>query len=124
MDQIQTSVAFQIDDPLIQRLYDAAETKLMDNLKNFGDRQVLIEGAGYHKIWLETQPMGGEMYAKRNMTAALNNQLLFMEHQRPDGRMPGSIMLENGKVIPQFNKFQGFCFPAPALNMYYWMGQD
>lgn len=32
-------------------------------------------------IWLETQPMGGEMYAKRNMEAGLNNQLLFMENQ-------------------------------------------
>jgi hypothetical protein len=124
MDQIQTSVAFQIDDPLIQKLYDAAEGKLTDNLKYFGDRLVLIEGGGYQKIWLETQPMGGEMYAKRNMTAAINNQLLFMVYQRPDGRMPGSIMAENGKIIPQFNKFQGFCFPAPALNMYYWMGQD
>ena len=124
MDHIQTGVVFQIDDPLIQKLYDAAEEKLKGNLKNFADRQVLIEGGGYHKIWLETQPMGGEMYAKRNMAAALNNQLLFMEHQRPDGRMPGSIMAENGCVIPQFNKFQGFCFPAPALNMYYWMGRD
>lgn len=124
MDQIQTCVAFQIDNPLIQKLYDTAEAKLTDNLKNFADRKVLIEGGGYHKIWLETQPMGGEMYAKRNMTAAINNQLLFMEHQRPDGRMPGSIMIESGKIIPQFNKFQGFCFPAPALNMYYWLGRD
>lgn len=124
MDQIQTGVTFQIDDPLIQKLYDAAESKLAGNLKSFGDRIVLIEGGGYHKIWLETQPMGGEMYAKRNMTAAINNQLLFMIHQRSDGRMPGSIMLENGKIIPQFNKIQGFCFPAPALNMYYWMGRD
>lgn len=124
MDPIQTSVAFQIDDPLIQKLYDAAEKKLQHNLRDFGGRQVLIEGGGYRKIWLETQPMGGEMYAKRNMTAAVNNQLFFMEYQRPDGRMPGSITVEKGKVVPQFNKLQGFCFPAPALNMYYWMGQD
>lgn len=24
----------------------------------------------------------------------------------------------------EFNKFQGFCFPWPALNMYYWLGED
>ncbi len=124
MRPIPTSVQFQIDDPLIQKLFDAAEAKLKRNIQDFGGRPVLIEGGGYHKIWLETQPMGGEMYAKRDMAAATNNQLLFMEHQRADGRIPGSIMAENGKVIPQFNKFQGFCFPAPALNMYYWMGQD
>lgn len=68
--------------------------------------------------------MGGEMYAKRNMMAAVNNQLLFMEHAREDGRMPGSIAMIDGKVTPQFNKFQGFCFPAPALNVYYLMGRD
>lgn len=124
MGSIPTGVAFQIDDPLIQKLFDAAESKLKNNIKDFGGRRVLIEGGGYHKIWLETQPMGGEMYAKRDMEAALNNQLLFMEHQRPDGRIPGSIMAEGGRVIPQFNKFQGFCFPGPALNMYYWAGQD
>lgn len=124
MQPIHTEVSFQTGNPLLQRLFDAADAKLKNNLKGFGGRLVLIEGGGYEKIWLETQPMGGEMYAKRNMTAALNNQLLFMEHQRADGRMPGSIMVENGRVIPQFNKFQGFCFPAPALNMYYWMGRD
>lgn len=75
-------------------------------------------------IWLETQPMGGEMYAKRNMEAGLNNQLLFMEHQREDGRLPGSIALINNQITPQFDKFQGFCFPSSALNMYYLMGKD
>lgn len=124
MDTIHTAVSFQINDPLVQKIFDAAERKLRDNLKDFAGRQVLIEGGGYHKIWLETQPMGGEMYAGRNMTAAINNQSLFMEYQRGDGRIPGSIMLEDGRLVAQFNKFQGFCFPAPALNMYYWMGCD
>lgn len=124
MRPIHTRVLFEIDDPLYQRLFDEAERQCLLNLKDFAGRQVLIEGGGYNKIWLETQPMGGEMYAGRNMQAALNNQLLFIETQREDGRLPGSIMLEGGAVIPQFNKFQGFCFPAPALNMYYWIGRD
>ena len=29
----------------------------------------------------------------------------------------------DGVLTPQFNKFQGFCFPAPALNMYYLAGR-
>ena len=109
---------------LVQKLFDTAEEKLKQNLKEFAGRTVLIEGGGYEKIWLETQPMGGEMYAKRDMVPALNNQLLFMECQRADGRIPGSIALIDGKITPQFNKFQGFCFPEPALNMYYLMGKD
>lgn len=120
----ETSVKFHINDPLIQKLFDTAEEKCRDNLKDFDGRTVLIEGGGYEKIWLETQPMGGEMYAKRNIEAGLQNNLLFMEHARADGRIPGSIAMIDGKRVPQFNKFQGFCFPAPALNMYYLMGND
>ena len=124
MNLMTTAVEFQTDSSLLQRLYSEAERKLKENVRDFAGRRVLVEGGGYQKIWLETQPMGGEMYAKRDMEAAVNNQLLFMECQREDGRLPGSITVENGKIEPQFNKVQGFCFPAPALNMYYWMGRD
>ena len=120
----ETRVSFSCGDPEIQRVYDAAEEKCLRNLRRFGDRTVLVEGGGYDKIWLETQPMGGEMYALRNLEAAANNCLLFMEHQRADGRLPGSIQCAEGKIEPQFNKYQGFCFPFPALNLYFLAGED
>ena len=120
----ETSVSFRTEDEKLQRVYDAAEKKCLLNLKDFSGDTVLVEGGGYEKIWLETQPMGGEMYALRNLEAAKNNILLFMKHQREDGRMPGSIQHINGKTEPQFNKYQGFCFPGPALNLYYLMGKD
>ena len=120
-----TYVTFQTSDPELQRLYDTAVRKCLNNLNTFAGDQVLVEGGGYEKIWLETQPMGGEMYAKHNITAALNNHLLFMKHQRADGRLAGSIQgFSDGTVEAQFNKFQGFCFPWSALNMYYWIGED
>lgn len=120
-----TKVEFKTDNADLQRLYDTACAKCLNNLRFFGKDLVLVEGGGYEKIWLETQPMGGEMYAKRNMTAALNDQLLFMRTQRADGRIAGSIQcMPDGSIEPQCNKFQGFCFPWPALNMYYWMGED
>lgn len=120
-----TKVTFCTADKALQTLFDTAERKAKMNLQSFGPDQVLVEGGGYEKIWLETQPMGGEMYAKRNMAAALNNQLLFMRCQRGDGRLPGSIQcLPDGGIEPQFNKFQGFCFPWHALNMYYWAKLD
>ena len=83
-----------------------------------------MEGGGYDKLWLETQPMGGEMYALRDLRAAVNNCALFMRHQREDGRLPGSIQYADSRVEPQFNKYQGFCFPYPALNLYYLLGED
>jgi hypothetical protein len=120
-----TGVTFTCDNAPLQKLYDEAERKCLLNLNQFGPDTVLVEGGGYEKIWLETQPMGGEMYAKRNMTAAMNNQLLFMRTQREDGRIAGSIQGHaDGTVEPQFNKFQGFCFPLHALNMWYLSGKE
>ena len=120
----ETSVSFRTEDEKLRQVYGAAEKKCLLNLKDFSGDTVLVEGGGYEKIWLETQPMGGEMYALRNLTAAKNNVLLFMRHQRADGRLPGSIQQIGGKTVPQFNKYQGFCFPDPALNLYYLLGQD
>ena len=120
----ETRVRFRTADEKLQRVYDAAEEKCLLNLKDFSGSPVLTEGGGYEKIWLETQPMGGEMYALRNLEAGLNNCLLFMRCQREDGRLPGSIQCVNGITEPQFNKYQGFCFPFPALNLYYLIGKD
>ena len=100
----ETSVSFRTEDSIVQRVFDVAEAKCLRNLRDFGNRRVLVEGGGYEKIWLETQPMGGEMYALRDPEAAINNCLLFMEHQREDGRLPGSIQNAGGLIEPQYNK--------------------
>ena len=121
----ETKVSFKCADAEIQRLFDTAMARCKHNLTTFGGDPVLVEGGGYEKIWLETQPMGGEMYARENLTAALNNQTMFMRHQRADGRLPGSIQgWADGRIEPQYNKMQGFCFPWPALNMYWWIGEN
>lgn len=117
-------VTFFSKDKALDGVHAMAEAEARNNLRDFAGRRVLVEGGGYQKIWLETQPMGGAMYALRDMEAAVNNQLFFMECRREDGRLPGSIACENGKIIPQFNKFQGFCFPDPALDMAYIAGAD
>ncbi|MBR6358450.1 MAG: hypothetical protein IKS11_02280, partial [Lachnospiraceae bacterium] len=116
--------SFKTEDVFLQKLYDEAENRILGNIRDFGGRKVLVEGAGYEKIWLETQPMGGEMFFKRdNSGAAFNNILFFMEMQRSDGRLPGSITLKDGVPVPEFNKMQGFFFAEPALNMYYLLGE-
>ena len=106
------------------RSHAARDKRQFPYLNRFGGDTVLVEGGGYEKIWLETQPMGGEMYALRNLEAAMNNTVLFMRHQRSDGRLPGSIRCADGKIEPEFNKYQGFCFPFPALNLYYLSGRN
>ncbi|MFD2332896.1 hypothetical protein ACFSR7_26865 [Cohnella sp. GCM10020058] len=120
----ETDVSFKTDHEALQRLFDRCEAMARDNIQQFLDRKVLVEGSYYPNVWLETQPMGGEMYAKRNMEVALNNQLIFMENQREDGRIPGMISVVEEKLHADFGWFQGYCFPGPALNLYFWMKKD
>lgn len=120
-----TNVTFQCSDPQLKELFDRCEFYCKQNLAVFTDKLVLREGSDYDGVWLETQPMGGEMYAKRNMEAALNNQLIFMENQRKSGRLPGMIKFQEPFLLQvSYDWLQGFCFPVPALKMYYLIGKD
>ncbi len=119
-----TEVIFSISDSKWQRVYDAAVKTEKDNVWNFCGRNVLIEGGPYKGLWLETQPMGGDMYAKRNVEVALNNQLFFMENIREDGRLPSVIRKKDSGLDLMYSHFQGYCFPYHALNVYYWIGKN
>ncbi len=140
-----TGVHFSTPDAKLQSLYDAAEQKEAGNIVQFTPAlKVLVEGAQYQNAWLETQPMGGEMYAQRNVPVALNNQLVFLLAQRADGRLPGMVTaaartdaatrtappsageawLPGPQLLASYGWFQGFCFPDPAWRMYFWAGKD
>ena len=124
---IPSCVRFSISDPVWQKVYDAAEKKAASNVRLCQNRPVLIEGGGYNGLWLETQPMGGDMYAARNPEVALNNQLFFMENIRPDGRLPSVITFDEASDQPlnlMYSHFQGYCFPHHALNLYELTGYD
>lgn len=116
----QGDIKFHTSNELRQSVFDAAVKKARGNLADFSGRRVLVEGGGYNGLWLETQPMGGEMYAMYDMEAAVNNQLLFMDNIRADGKIPSVIFYEGDKGFRlMFSHFQGYCFPYHALNLYY-----
>ena len=140
-----TIVAFETSESDLQRLYDAAEARLAENIVGFTpSMRVLVEGGGYYNAWLETQPMGGEMVAKRDLELALNNQAIFMLAQRADGRLPGMVVsgdaarkkghdkqppegmiwMQEHDLLADFEMLQGYCFPDPAWRMYFWAGKD
>lgn len=130
-----TAVWFKTSDSTLQKVFDEAEKKAKGNIANFGKYKVLVEGGGYNFVWLETQPMGGVMYAKRNLEIAKNNIQIFMDLQREDGRFPGMITYDNktpfpGEVCnnstlnPVYGWFQGYYFPMPAFELYYWLNKD
>ena len=145
-DHGRTGVAFRTSDAELQRLFDAADAKAAENIYEITPgMKVLVEGPAYPGVYLETQAMGGEMYAKRDLKSALNNQLIFMLCQRADGRLPGCIRsverarkgyFKDGKwleyftelpelgIVTEEREFSGYCYPTPAWKMYFWTGKD
>ncbi len=142
---VKSGVSFQTTDKKLQKLFDTAVAKANANLVQFTpSMQVLVEGAEYPNAWIETQPMGGEMFARHSVQVALNNQAVFMLGQRDDGRLPGMVIagdtvLKNGwdKKPPEsyvwypdrhlsasYEMLQGYCFPEPAWRVYFWAGKD
>lgn len=117
-------VKFITDNKLLSSIYNAAEEKEKGNLVDFNGRRAVVEGAEYRNLWLETQPMGGEMYAKRDLEAGYNNIDLFMRAQNEEGMMPGMLTFIDGVYKEYHNFIQGYCFPIHALNMYYLIGED
>lgn len=141
-----TSSTYEISDPNLQALHDLGIKQLKNNHKDFAPGMtLLVEGGGYNNAWLETQPMGGEMYAWHDLQIALNNQVAFLRTQRNDGRLPGMIVpgsmmkekrwgekgfpagyvpvLEHD-LVADYEMFQGYCFPEPAWRMYFWAGKN
>jgi hypothetical protein len=122
-----TAVSFSTADTPTQALFTHAESCEARNAVEFAPGfSVLVEGGAYRNVWLETQPMGGAMYGVRNLTLALQNQLVFMRTQRLDGRLPGMITsLGGGSVNPTYSypgdanhsMLQGFYMASPAVDV-------
>ena len=121
-----TAVSLKTKSPELNFVFSEGERLCLENVRMFGDTPVIREGAKYDGVWLETQPMGGEMYAMRNMEIALNNHLIFMKYQRRDGKMPGMItcsMPWRG-IAPNHDWMQGDFFTRSAMRMYYLIGEN
>lgn len=122
----KTAATLKTADGVLQALVDKALSLCEENKAIFGGIPVLREGAKYNGVWLETQPMGGEMYACRDAVTALGNHLIFMKYQRRDGKMPGMISCSYPwkGVTPHHDWMQGDFFSRPALRMSYLVGHD
>jgi len=119
-----SNVSFTTTDSILQKTFDRAEFLAKENIVDYDERKVMIEGAQYSSIWLETQPMGGAMYAKRNLEIARNNIEIFIDYQRADGRFPGVIYNKGGKIEPNYCQFQGFYLARPAFELYFLLKED
>jgi len=119
-----SNVSFKTTDRVLQKIVDRAEFLAKENIIDYGGRKVMKEGAKYVSVWLETQPMGGAMYAKRDMEIARNNIEIFIDYQREDGRFPGVIYNRGEKLEPNYCQFQGFYLARPAFELYFLLNKD
>ncbi len=117
-------VYFKTSDSWLQKLYNNAEEKAKWNIAQFGKYKVLVEGGWYKNVWLETQPMGGYMYGKRNPEIARNNIEIFIDYQREDGRFPGMVTKEDNTLKAHYGWFQGFFLAGPAFETYFLLNKD
>lgn len=133
------SVTFSTTDTSLQNLFDLAEKKAADNVRIFSPSyKVLVEGGEYPFVWVETQPVGGVVYAKRNLEVAYNNVTIFLKNQAKSGRVPGMIIPMNNNIwgltdlvkadngyLGLFSEtLQGFFVPGPALELHYLLNKD
>lgn len=122
-----TGASFSTADAPTQALFAHAEAAEAANVVAFAPGfDVLVEGGGYRNVWLETQPMGGAYYGARNLTLALNNQLIFARTQRLDGRLAGMVTTQGAGIVhPTYSypgnanhsMLQGFYMAAPAVDV-------
>ena len=134
----QTGVIFTSSDTMLKKLFDTAEAKAIKNIRYYSPAyNVMVEGGGYPFVWLETQPMGGVMYAKRDINIALDNILVFINNQRTDGHLAGMIfntannvwnlkdpIAEGGTLGLHFDGLQGLYLAEPALELYYLLNRN
>ena len=67
LDAGMNQVFFSTPDPAMQQLFDVAEKKAADNTKAFSPNwSVLVEGAEYPYVWVETQPMA-DAFVRENL---------------------------------------------------------
>ena len=123
---VKTGVSITTEDTALAELIKKTEALCIENKADFSGIPVLREGAKYDGVWLETQPMGGEMYACRDSVTALGNHLIFIKYQRRDGKMPGMISRSYPwrGVTPHHDWMQGDFFSRSALRMYYLISRD
>ncbi len=92
----QATPSFQTDFAPLQAKYDAAVEGLKKNRRPVFLRpsDVLIEGATYAGIWLESGPQEGLLYAPFDPAIAVSNHRVFFDLQRADGYLPCCVRFD------------------------------
>lgn len=135
-----TDVSFSTENKPLQELFDLAEKKAKENIILYpGEYRVMKEGSFYPYVWLETQPMGGGMYANRDIEIAYNNICIFLNNAHENGVMPSMIldmkddiydigdrltMVDDGAIGLYFGSLQGLYLSEEAFELSYLLNEN
>jgi hypothetical protein len=88
--------SFQTDLSALQAKYNAAVEGLKKNQRPVfrHPSAVLIEGATYSGVWLESGPQEGLLYAPFDPAIAVSNHRVFFDLQRGDGYLPCCVRFD------------------------------
>lgn len=119
-------VEFDSTDPTLKQLFDDAQKVAASNIRDWNGKQVLVEGGLWNGLWLETQPMGGEMYGKRDLTIARNNIEVILSLQHPGGHLPAATFfnLKKKQSEPWYGSTGMLTISKAGMNVYYLLGKD
>lgn len=119
-------VEFDSTDAAQKQLFEDAQRVAASNIRDWNGKQVLVEGGLWNGLWLETQPMGGEMYAKRDVAIARNNIETILSLQHPGGHLPAATSFDVKKKEPQpwYGSTGMLTITAPGMNVYHLLGKD
>jgi hypothetical protein len=114
---------------MLQRIFDGVIRANIKNEERMPDgRRVMVEGDIYRGLYLETQPMGGEMYGKFDLEIARNNIEVTMAGQREDGLLPHLTNLDGtrwyGTGIPGYEIIAWNAVAHYGLDIYYLLKKD
>ncbi len=84
------TICLKSSDLALERIFNRALASLKENIQCVQQYEypVLIEGAEYQGIWLESGPLSGLIYSSINSDIAYHNHHIFMNCQRADGYIP------------------------------------
>lgn len=122
----ENSVEFDSTDATQKQLFEDAQKVAASNIRDWNGKQVLVEGGLWNGLWLETQPMGGEMYAKHDLRIARNNIEIILALQHPGGHLPAatSFDLKKKEPRPWYGSTGMLTITKAGMNLYYLLGKD
>lgn len=115
---IKTGVKFTTTNKKLSDIYESAMSTLLQSIKPFGGRNVLLDSPESDKISLDCALMSALTLAQFDMETAVNSVMVFLLTQREDGRLASSVACVDGRIEPSYNALTGLGYANEVWRIY------